>query len=84
MKEPRNPQTKSVTYHEAHEESVEHNEEIVEPNIPVSNLYDKLLDETCEAKVSEPCITSTVKESLEFFEEQMKRRWIRISNFLRK
>ena len=73
MKEPPNHQSKSASYNEAHEESVKHYEEIVEPNIPVNNLYDKLLDETCEAKVSEPCITSTVKESLEFFEEQMKR-----------
>ena len=51
MKEPHNPQNKSASYDEAHEESVEHNEEIVEPNIPVSNFYDKLLDENSDAKL---------------------------------
>ena len=82
MKEPPNPQTK--LYDEAHEESVKHIEEIVEPNIPVSNLYDKLLDETCEEtcdakleKASEPRITSISTENLSEFwkilEEQMKK-----------
>ena len=78
MKEPHNPQNKSASYDEAHEDSVEHNinEEIVEPNIPVSNFYDKLSDATCDAKlgkVPEPGLTSKVTESLKFVEEQMKR-----------